>query len=103
VNIHSLMELAAAIAAFDFVITSDSIAAHIAGALAKPGFVLVPAGCPWYWRAEQGRSVWYPSLEIIPQNRAGDWSNAIDCLRARLGRARQPEDRADQGLERQPS
>jgi tetratricopeptide (TPR) repeat protein len=84
VNISNLTQLASAIAALDLIIAPDSIVAHLAGALGKPGFILVAAGYPWYWRPEDGRSVWYPNLDVVRQTRAGDWDGALADLQARL-------------------
>lgn len=84
VNIADVLQLAAAIAVLDVIVTPDSIVAHLAGALGKRGVVLVGAGYPWYWRAENARAVWYPSLDVIAQPRAGDWRTALDALRTRL-------------------
>lgn len=84
INIADAFQLAAAIAALDAIVAPDSIAAHLAGAMGKPGIVLVPAGYPWYWRAENGRSVWYPSLEVLTQTHAGDWQAPLTALQKRL-------------------
>jgi tetratricopeptide (TPR) repeat protein len=84
VNIADVYQLAAAIAALDIIVTPDSIVAHLAGAMGKPGIVLVPAGYPWYWRAENGRAVWYPSFDVLTQTRAGDWQASIAALQTRL-------------------
>jgi tetratricopeptide (TPR) repeat protein len=84
VNIDTPLQLAAAIAAVDFIVATDSTVAHLAGALGKPGIVLVAAGYPWYWWAEQGHSVWYPSLEVMTQPRPGSWAEVTHALKARL-------------------
>ena len=84
VNVDTPLQLAAATAALDFIVATDSTVAHLAGALGKPGIVLVAAGFPWYWRAEQGRSVWYPRLEVITQPRPGSWDEVTHALKARL-------------------
>ncbi|MHB8885011.1 MAG: tetratricopeptide repeat protein [Methylovirgula sp.] len=84
VNIGDAHQLAAAVAAMDLIIAPDSTVAHLAGALGKPGFVLVTAGHSWLWRAEDFRSVWYPSLEVIVQSRAGDWGEVLTTLAERL-------------------
>jgi ADP-heptose:LPS heptosyltransferase len=83
-HIVEALDLAAAIAAIDIVVTSDSLAAHLAGAMGKPGIVVVAAARPWRWRSLDGRSVWYPTLDVVTQSRAGDWNAPMTALRSRL-------------------
>lgn len=63
----------------DFVFTIDNVTAHLAGAVGKKGVVLVPLGSGryWYWGGESP-SHWYPSLNLVYQNRVGDWTTAIE-------------------------
>ena len=83
-HIGTAFDLAAAISEMDAVVANDGLAAHLAGALGKPGIIVVSAGKPWPWRAEGGRSLWYPTLEVVTQTRASDWRNAMTELRRRL-------------------
>jgi pentatricopeptide repeat protein len=84
VHIHDAAGLAAAIMALDAVVTSDPTVAHIAGALGKPGILLGAAGRPWHWLAGDGRSIWYPTIEIIEQTDAGSWSSVLAVLPSRI-------------------
>lgn len=84
VHIKCPAELIAAIANLDAVVGPDSFAIHIAGALGVPGVVFVPRGYPWYWAQPDGQPLWYPSFEVVVQERLGDWSGAIDEGRRRL-------------------
>ncbi|WP_456639341.1 tetratricopeptide repeat protein [Bradyrhizobium sp. USDA 10063] len=77
-------ELIAAIANLDAVVGPDSFAIHIAGALGVPGVVFVPRGYPWYWAQAGGKPLWYPSFEVVVQERLGDWAGAINEGRRRL-------------------
>jgi hypothetical protein len=72
----------------DFVVVSDGLAACLAGAMGKPGVVAVPVWRPWPWRAENGRSIWYPSLEPVEQTRASDWASVGERARAAVDRLR---------------
>lgn len=83
-HIETLSDLAAAIAAMDVIVAPDSVAAHLAGALGKPGIILVSAGHAWPWRSQDGYSVWYPTLVVVKSTRAGQWDKAITETRARL-------------------
>jgi tetratricopeptide (TPR) repeat protein len=83
-HIDSPAEMVAAVANLDAVIGPDSFAVHVAGAMGIPGVVLVPRGYPWYWAKADGRPLWYPSFEVVAQQRLGDWSGAIEEGRDRL-------------------
>ena len=65
--------------ACDFVLTTSNINTHIAGAIGKKTFLLAPfsRGRHWYWHDNLKQSLWYPSVEIFTQSKAGDWSEAI--------------------------
>ncbi|MCP3477747.1 tetratricopeptide repeat protein (plasmid) [Bradyrhizobium sp. CCGUVB1N3] len=78
VHIERPAELIAAIANLDAVVGPDSFAVHIAGALGVPGVVFVPCGYPWYWAQAGGKPLWYPSFEVVAQERFGHWSEAIE-------------------------
>ncbi|WP_426441389.1 tetratricopeptide repeat protein [Bradyrhizobium genosp. P] len=84
VHIERPAELIAAIANLDAVVGPDSFAVHIAGALGVPGVVFVPCGYPWYWAQADGKPLWYPSFEVVVQERLGDWAGAINEGRRRL-------------------
>ncbi|TCR64183.1 tetratricopeptide repeat protein [Bosea sp. BK604] len=77
-------EMIGAIANLDAVIGPDVSALHLAGALGRPGFVVVSAGYPWYWAAQDGHSLWYPSIEVMPQEQPGQWSQVVADLHQRL-------------------
>jgi tetratricopeptide (TPR) repeat protein len=76
-------DLAAVVEGLDLVVTVDTALAHLAGALGKPCWVLLP----WFrtdWRWLEGRddSPWYPSLRLFRQPSFGDWDGAIGALAA---------------------
>lgn len=83
-NFNDIDSLAALISACDFVVTCSNSTAHIAGAIGKETYLLVPfsRGRHWYWShiGENGQSLWYPSIKIIPQTIAGDWTEPINRL-----------------------
>jgi len=79
------LEMVAAVAALDAVVVVDGLAAHVAGALGKDGLVTVPAGYPWYWFANEGRSVWYPSISVVAQSKPGSWTAELDAIGRRIG------------------
>ncbi len=83
-HIETIVDLAAAVGAMDLIVANDSLAAHLAGALGKAGVVVVAARKPWPWRAERGRSLWYPTLEVVVQARAADWNGTMAQVRPRI-------------------
>ena len=80
---HDVHELACVIRALDLVITVDSLAAHLAGALAVPVWTLLHASCDWRWMIDRDDSPWYPTMRLFRQRREGDWDDVV----ARVARA----------------
>ncbi len=66
-------DAAATIAAMDLVITIDTAAANLAGALGKPVWVAVPYNPDWRWTMEGETTPWYPSARVYRQTRPGEW------------------------------
>jgi hypothetical protein len=79
-----LVALAAAIANLDLVITVDTLAAHLAGALGTPAWVMLQYSADWRWMTMREDSPWYPTLRLFRQPRPGDWSGTVDAVRAAL-------------------
>lgn len=79
-HIEQLQDLAALVKVLDFVIGPDGLVLHAAGASGTPGLALVPRVPPWYWFAENGRSIWYPSLDVLPAPKAGHWATLLPGL-----------------------
>ena len=70
-------------AALDLVITVDTAVAHLAGAMGKPVWVLIPhEGADWRWLRHRTDSPWYPSMRLY-RRRAGDsWAAVVDRVPA---------------------
>ncbi len=66
-------ETAAAICHLDLVITVDTSVAHLAGALGRPTWLLLPNPPDWRWLLEREDSPWYPTVRLFRQRKAGDW------------------------------
>ena len=78
-------ETAAIVAGLEAVVTVDTSVAHLAGALGKPCFILMPRpASDWYTNWHDDRSPWYPSVRLIRQRTAGDWAGVIGDLAAAL-------------------
>jgi len=78
--------LASLIDACNFVVTTSNVTAHIAGALGKKVFLMVPysKGRCWYWHDSLKQSLWYPSIQIFSQTEIGGWSVAIDEIKEKI-------------------
>ena len=81
-----ILALAATIRTLDLVITVDTLAAHLAGALGTPACLLLQHAADWRWMHRRSDSPWYPSLELFRQPRPGDWGSALRDVQQRLAR-----------------
>jgi len=70
-------DTAALISALDLVITVDTSVAHLAGALGKPVWVMLPFAPDFRWMLRREDSPWYPSMRLFRQQRSGDWDGVI--------------------------
>jgi tetratricopeptide (TPR) repeat protein len=77
---------AAQLALLDLVITIDSSAAHFAGALGIPCWVLLPFLPEWRWQRDRSDSIWWKSLRLFRQRRRGDWREPVAAMSAELSR-----------------
>ncbi|MBM3560549.1 MAG: hypothetical protein FJX53_11865 [Alphaproteobacteria bacterium] len=77
---------AAQIAALVAVVTIENATAHFAGALGRPGLVLLPFGASAYWGSGRTDSPWYPSLRLLRQASAGDWLPVAAAAADAIGR-----------------
>ncbi len=77
-----IVRLAAVIERMDLVITVDTLAAHLAGALGVPCWVLLQHRADWRWMAGRETSPWYPSLRLWRQAEPGDWRGLMERVAA---------------------
>jgi len=69
-----LTDLAALLATLDLLITVDTAPAHLAGALGRPVWVLLPFASDWRWMLKRADSPWYPTMKLFRQRGPRDWS-----------------------------
>lgn len=79
-ELHDLADTAALMAALDLVISVDTVVAHLAGALARPAWVLLSYAPDWRWMLHRSDSPWYPSMRLFRQPAYGDWPGAVRQL-----------------------
>jgi tetratricopeptide (TPR) repeat protein len=77
-------DTAALIELMDLVITVDTSAAHLAGALGKPVWLLLPTSSDWRWMTDRADTPWYPDMRLFRQQTAGDWAGVAEAVRAAL-------------------
>ena len=85
-NFNDIDGLASLIEACDYIVTSSNVTAHIAGALNKKTYLLLPYayGKIWYWGENDTHSLWYPSIEIYRNTNSNSWEKPIADLSERL-------------------
>ncbi|HTJ92450.1 MAG TPA: tetratricopeptide repeat protein [Pararobbsia sp.] len=72
------------IAQLDLVVTIDTSVAHLAGAMGRPVWIMLPQGPDWRWGPSADTTPWYPSARLFRQTSAGDWSNVVNEVSAAL-------------------
>ena len=87
-DFRNFADTAAAIEQLDLVISVDTAVAHLAGAMGKPVWVLLPKYADWRWGHNRQRTQWYPHSRLLNQLCAGRRTEVIDhleiCLREHL-------------------
>jgi tetratricopeptide (TPR) repeat protein len=77
-DITDFADTAALFAELDLIISADTATAHLAGALGRPVWTLLPAMPDWRWGLEGDSTPWYPSMRLFRQKTAGDWAEVIE-------------------------
>jgi hypothetical protein len=69
----------------DLLVTVDTGIAHLAGAMGRPTWLMLPYAPDWRWLLERADSPWYPSTRLFRQETAGDWKSVVQRVAAELG------------------
>jgi len=77
-------QTAAALENLDLVICNDTSLAHLAGAMGKPCFVILPYEVNWRWHEDLSRCDWYDSIKLFRQKSIGDWDGVFEDIRQGL-------------------
>ena len=83
-ELKDFADTAALIEALDLVISVDTSVAHLAGALAKPVWILLPSSGDWRWLIDREDSPWYPTARLFRQASYRDWPSVIERVAAAL-------------------
>jgi ADP-heptose:LPS heptosyltransferase len=81
---QDVRDTAASIMNLDLVITVDTITAHLAGALGKPVWILLPREADWRWMIGRDDSPWYPAARLFRNQSDADWSAVISQAKQAL-------------------
>jgi tetratricopeptide (TPR) repeat protein len=83
-ELQDFADTAALISHLDLIISVDTAVVHLAGAMGKPVWVLLPFVPDWRWMLNREDSPWYPTMRLFRQHRPGDWPDVFDRLAAAL-------------------
>jgi len=87
---RDLADAAALVASLDLVITTDTSIAHLAGAMGKPVWILLPYLADWRWGNEGETTPWYPTARLYRQAAPGDWEGLLRQVSADLAGWKNP-------------
>ena len=94
-------DVAALVTLMDVVITVDTAVAHLAGALGRRVWILLPHAADFRWMLDRTDTPWYPSARLFRQTRAHDWEGVVDdaarALRQLAGSAAPPRRSGERG------
>jgi hypothetical protein len=83
-HLATFNETAAIVDQLDLVISVDTSIVHLAGALGRPVWCLLPFAPDWRWLLRRDDTPWYPSMRLFRQSRPGEWGDVFEAIRHRL-------------------
>ncbi|CAO3425880.1 tetratricopeptide repeat protein [Azospirillum doebereinerae] len=87
-EIADFEDTAAILTIADLLISVDSAPVHLAGALGRPAWVMLPSVPDWRWLLEREDTPWYPTLRLFRQPSRGDWGSVSQSIAAELRKRR---------------
>jgi tetratricopeptide (TPR) repeat protein len=82
--LHDFSDTAALCECMDLVVSVDTSLAHLAGALGATMWLLLPRHPDWRWLLDREDSPWYPTMTLLRQERAGEWSGVLREMALRI-------------------
>jgi tetratricopeptide (TPR) repeat protein len=79
-QVRDFADTAAIVDRLDAVVSIDTSIAHLAGALGKPLWLMLPLGADWRWFVDSDRSPWYPGARLVRQRTPGAWGDVIEAV-----------------------
>jgi tetratricopeptide (TPR) repeat protein len=83
-DLHDFADTAALIEQLDLVVAVDTAVAHLAGAMGKTVWILLPSVPDWRWLLDREDSPWYPTAKLFRQKTPGDWSEVLTRVAAAI-------------------
>ena len=83
-HLTDFAETAALVSCLDLVITVDTSVAHLAGALGRPTWILLPYTPDYRWLLDRDDSPWYPTARLFRQDETRDYASVVDRVRSEL-------------------
>lgn len=81
---RDLADTAAVVTTLDLVVTTDTCIAHLAGAMGKPVWILLPHLSDWRWMQQIETTPWYPTARLFRQRAPGDWAEVVERVAGAL-------------------
>ena len=82
--LHDFSDTAAFISHMDLIISVDTAVVHLAGAMAKNVWVLLPFNPDWRWLLNRSDCPWYPTMTLFRQDKPGDWPGVFTAVEKKL-------------------
>jgi tetratricopeptide (TPR) repeat protein len=82
--LEDFADTAGLLANLDLLVSVDTANAHLAGALGRPVYLLLPAAADWRWMERRDDSPWYPTFRLLRQEEHGNWQSVIARLKHAL-------------------
>jgi ADP-heptose:LPS heptosyltransferase len=83
-RLNDFADTAAVMAQLDLIISVDTAVVHLAGALGREVWTLLPFTSDWRWLADRDDSPWYPSMRLFRQDKPDDWDGIFRKVTAAL-------------------
>jgi Flp pilus assembly protein TadD len=83
-ELDDFADTAAVIENLDLVVSVDTAVLHLAGAMAKPAWGILPSAPDWRWMLERQDSPWYPTMRLFRQRQYGDWDDVFERVSQEL-------------------
>jgi len=85
-EIHDFEDTAAILSIAELLVSVDSSPVHLAGALGRPAWVMLPFVPDWRWLLARTDTPWYPGMRLFRQPLRGDWRSVMTAMAAELAR-----------------
>ncbi len=101
-RLDNFTDTAALIQQLDLIIAVDTAVAHLAGALGKPTWLLLPFAPDWRWMCDRADTPWYPTMRLFRQPSYGNWEPVLAEIKGALGNQEQRTENREQGTGKKP-